>query len=82
MDIQAEKLLLIEQLIQIGDTKLIEQIRDLLQSGINPLVGYEADGKAITQKDFIKMVEQAEDEVAMGKYQTIEELEKEAESWK
>ncbi|MCA6433975.1 MAG: hypothetical protein IM574_10225 [Cytophagales bacterium] len=54
----------------------------MLQSGSNPVVGYEANGKAITQKDFIKMVEQAEDEVAMGKYQTIEELEKEAESWK
>lgn len=26
MDIQAEKLLLIEQLIQIGDVKLIEQV--------------------------------------------------------
>jgi hypothetical protein len=81
MDLQAEKLLLIEQLIQIGDVKLIEQMRDLLKSGNNPIVGYEANGKAITQKDFIKMIEQAEDEVAIGKYQTIEELEKEADNW-
>ena len=82
MDIQTQKLILIEQLLHVDDTKIIDQVRDLLRSGSNPVVGYEANGKAITQKDFIKMVEQAEDEVAMGKYQTIEELEKEAESWR
>lgn len=82
MDIQTQKLILIEQLVHVDDTKIIDQVRDLLRSGSNPVVGYEANGKAITQKDFIKMVEQAEDEVAMGKHQTIEELEKEAESWK
>jgi hypothetical protein len=81
MDIQAEKLLLIEQLIQIGDAKLIEQVRDLLKSGSNPVVGYEANGKAITQKDFIKMIERAEGEVTLKKYQTIEDLDKESEKY-
>jgi hypothetical protein len=82
MDIQTQKLILIEQLLHVDDTNIIDQVRDLLRSVSNPVVGYEANGKAITQKDFIKMVEQAEDEVAAGKYQTIEELEKEAESWR
>ncbi|MCE2993986.1 MAG: hypothetical protein ACK5RG_16105 [Cyclobacteriaceae bacterium] len=82
MDIQTQKLILIEQLLHVDDTTIIDQVRDLLRGVSNPVVGYEANGKAITQKDFIKMIEQAEDEVAMGKYQTIEELEKEAESWR
>lgn len=81
MDIQTQKLILIEQLLHVDDTTIIDQVRDLLRGVSNPVVGYEASGKAITQKDFIKIIEQAEDEVAMGKYQTIEELEKEAESW-
>jgi len=81
MDIQTQKLILIEQLLHVDDTTIIDQVRDLLRTVSNPVVGYEASGKAITQKDFIKIIEQAENEVAMGKYQTIEELEKEAESW-
>ncbi|MFY8036487.1 MAG: hypothetical protein ACOVMQ_04915 [Cyclobacteriaceae bacterium] len=82
MDIQTQKLILIEQLLHVDDTTIIDQVRDLLRGVSNPVVGYETNGKAITQKDFIKMIEQAEVEVAMGKYQTIEELEKEAESWR
>jgi ribulose bisphosphate carboxylase small subunit len=81
MDIQAEKLLLIEQLLQVRDAKVIEQIRQLLEKSYNPIVGYEANGKAITQQDFIKQIEQAEKEYKSGNYQTIDEVEKESETW-
>lgn len=81
MDIQAEKLLLIEQLLRIRDVRVMEQVRELLKKESNPIVGYEVDGRPITQHDFIKMIEQSEKEYESGNYQTMEELEKESESW-
>ena len=81
MDIQAEKLLLIEQLLRIRDARVIEQVRELLKKENNPVIGYEADGRPITQQDFIKKIEQAEKEYGQGNYQTIGDLEKESESW-
>lgn len=81
MDIQAEKLLLIEQLLQIRDAHVIEQVRELLRKENNPVVSYEADGRPITHQDFIKKIEQSEMEYGQGNYQTIEDLEKESEKW-
>lgn len=81
MDIQAEKLLLIEQLLRIRDERVIEQLRELLKEENNPVVGYETDGRPITQQDFIRKIEQAEEEYEQGNYQTIEKFEKESESW-
>lgn len=81
MDIQSEKLLLIEQVLRIRDTHMIEQVRELLKKENNPVVGFETDGCPITQYDFIKKIEQAEKEYVSGNYQTVEELEKESEGW-
>ncbi|HRK55094.1 MAG TPA: hypothetical protein PK185_14335 [Cyclobacteriaceae bacterium] len=81
MDIQAEKLLLIEQLLLVRDAQVIEQVRELLKRESNPIIGYEADGRPITQQDFIKTIEQSEKEYEQGNYQTIENLEKESETW-
>ena len=81
MDLQAEKLLLIEQLLQICDARVIGEVRELLKKENNPIVGYEADGRLITHQDFIKMIEQGEQEYKQGNFQTIDELEKESESW-
>src|SRR5690606_41481993 len=81
MDIQAEKLLLIEQLLQLRDVKVIEKIRQLLEKSYNPIVGYEPDGKPITQQDFIKQIEQAEKDYESGNHQNIDEIERETETW-
>lgn len=81
MDIQAEKLLLIEQLLLVRDAQVIEQVRELLKRENNPIIGYEADGRPITQQDFIKTIEQSEKEYEQGSYQTIEDLEKESGTW-
>lgn len=78
---QAEKLLLIEQLLQIQDGKVIAQVRKLLEKSYNPIVGYEANGKPVTQRDFVKSIEQAEAEHRSGNFQSIDEVEKESESW-
>ena len=81
MDIQAEKLLLIEQLLRVRDERIMKQVRELLSKENNPIVGYEADDRAITQHDFIKKIEQAEKEYESGNFQTIDEIEKEFEAW-
>jgi hypothetical protein len=81
MDIQAEKLQLIEQLLQIRDIRIIEQIRELLKKTHNPVVGYNANGSPITQQDFIQQIEQAENEYKSGNYQSLDEVEKESETW-
>ena len=41
------------------------------------IVGYDAEGRAITLRQFIDKVEEAEAEYQSGKYKTIDELEKE-----
>lgn len=56
-------------------------MKELLNKESNPVVGYETSGRPITQRDFIKMIEQAEQEYESGKYQTMDEVEKESESW-
>jgi len=81
MDIQEEKLLLIEQLLRVSDGKLIEEVRELLNNNNNPIIGYDAHGQAIPYKDFIKKIEQAENEYVGGNFQTIQELEKESDNW-
>ena len=81
MDIQAEKLHLIEELARVQDIHIIEQIKQLLKKAHKPIIGYTANGQSITQRDFIHQIEQAENEHRSGNYQTIDEVEKESESW-
>lgn len=81
MDIQAEKLHLIEELARVQDIQIIEQIKQLLKKAHNPVVGYNASGQSITQKDFIQQIEQAENEYKSGNYQSVDEVEKESETW-
>ncbi len=81
MDIQAEKLQLIEQLLRTRDIRILEQIRELLKKEDNPVVGYHADGKPMTQQDFIQMIEDSEEEYRQGKFQSIDDVEKESEGW-
>ena len=81
MDVQTEKLQLIEQLLRTNDMRVLAEIREILSKTINPVVGYEPDGTPITQQDFIRKIEKAEMEFAQGNYRTIEEFEKEVEKW-
>jgi hypothetical protein len=81
MDIQAEKLHLIEELARIQDIHIIEQIKQLLMQKNNPVVGYEIDGSLITRKQLIKRIGEAETRIDNGEFITQEDLEKESENW-
>ncbi len=81
MDIQTQKLILIEQLLHVDDTKIIDQVRKILNKSESKIIGYELTGAPISKRDLLKKVELAEKEYKEGNYQTIDELEKESESW-
>lgn len=81
MDIQTQKLILIEQLLHVDDTKIIDQVREILNNSESNIIGYELTGIPISKRDLLKKVELAEKEYKEGNYQTIDELEKESEGW-
>lgn len=81
MDIQTEKLHLIEELARLQDIRIIEQIKQLLKQKNNPVVGYEINGDPITRKQLVKRIEEAEKRIDNGEYTTQKDLEKEAENW-
>lgn len=80
MDIQAEKLYLIEELARIQDISIIEQIKQLLKKN-NPVMGYDIKGAPITGKQLIQRIEKAEQRIDKGEYITQEDIEKESENW-
>lgn len=81
MDLQESKLSVIERLLRVQDAQIIEQVKNLLDKENNPIVGYSTKGEPITRKELVHLIEESEEEYTTGKYQTIEQLKKEAESW-
>ena len=81
MDIQAEKLHLIEELARVQDIQIIEQIKQLLKQKNNPVVGYKINDEPITRKQLIKRIEEADERINNGEYTSHEDLEKESENW-
>ena len=80
MDIQAEKLYLIEQLARVQDAEIIDQIKKILSRMNNPIVGY-SNGTPITKKELISRIDAAESRITKGDFVSQEDLEKEAENW-
>jgi len=81
MDIQAEKLHLIEKLAKTQDIKIIEQIKSLFLKKTDALVGYDIHGRSITRQQLIERIEEADRRIDKGEYITQQDLEKEAENW-
>lgn len=74
MNIQAEKLFLIEVLARIEDVDVIRQVKQLLTQN-DPIIGYELNGNSITRKQLIARIEAAEDRIDNGQFITQEALE-------
>lgn len=54
MDIQAEKLILIEQLLKLQDAHIINRVKELLQNvPKEKIAGSDHNGQMITQSDLI-----------------------------
>lgn len=78
MDIQTEKLHLIEQLTRLQDAEIIGQIKSLLE---NRVAGTEPNGKVITASDLIARAEASNRAIEADEITEIEDLEEESKSW-
>ncbi len=81
MDLQTQKLILIEQLLHVDDSTVINKVREILDNSESNTIGYELTGQPISKRDLLKKIEVAEKEFKEGKYQTIDEVGKESEGW-
>ena len=80
MDIQAEKYALIEELMKVQDVTIVSEIKTMLLNR-NKVVGYEADGQAITASQMKSDILSAKKRIESGQYTTQEDLEREVENW-
>lgn len=68
---------------QIDETfinEVYQKIRKLIDKK-DTVVGYDASGKPIKKSRFVADIKEAEMQIEKGEYITIEELEKESETW-
>ena len=81
MDINAEKLYLIEQLARLEDIKIIHQIKDLLSSQKEPIASYKPDGGSITGSELVARARDSNKAIKEGRVIITQDLEKESENW-
>lgn len=78
MDIQAEKLYLIEQLAKLQDAGMIKQVKELLQGSSKEKA---LNSKIITWSDLIARAEASEKAIEQGDITSIEVFEEESKTW-
>ena len=78
MDIQAEKLYLIEQLAGLQDAGMIKQVKELLQGSSKEKA---LNSKIITWSDLIARAEASEKAIEHGDITSIEVFEEESKTW-
>ena len=76
MDIQAEKLLLIEWLARLNDIKIIQDIKALKKETDKDLF------KRYTDRDLVNRAEASLADIAAGRTTNLSEFKTEIESWK
>lgn len=79
MDLQASKLDVMQKIMSVSRTSLLEKINTLLDKEM--VVGYTAQGEPLTKESYNMRLEQAEKQILSGEYTTQEDLEKESENW-
>ena len=78
MDIQAEKLYLIEQLAKLQDAGMIKQVKELLQDSPKDKA---LNSRVITRSDLIARAEASEKAIEQGDITSIEVFEEESKIW-
>ena len=74
--IQNRKLLLIEQVINLEDDKILQQFEELVDALLhNPSL------KKITQEELISRAIQSEKDIENGDYYSLDEVKKISENW-
>ncbi len=67
---------------ETSDTTVLKALHTLLkQKKDEGIIGFTSDRKPLTKKEFIKRIEKAETQIRKGQSVTIDELEREAQTW-
>lgn len=81
MDIKAEKLYLIEQLTQLQDVKVIQQIKNILNTQKELVAGSRPDGRTITQSALLARAKASTKAIKDGEIIKMDDLEEESKGW-
>ncbi len=79
-NIQAQKYLLIRQLVELDDLNLYNQIKSLLDKA-NPVVGSNPSGKVLTQQELMSRALDANTDIENGDYTDLDRLIEESKKW-
>lgn len=74
MNIEAQKLWLIEQLLQVEDRDLLEYLK-------NAFLGYSTQLQPMTWQELQTKIDQSEQDYANGRTYTTEQLDEEMKNW-
>ncbi|MGL2964870.1 hypothetical protein ACSVH2_13690 [Flavobacterium sp. RSB2_4_14] len=81
MDIAAKKIELMDWLLHINDESKLKKILALKSILDKEVVAHTISGYPVDKQEYIQLVKEADERISSGKYTTIEDLEKEIESW-
>lgn len=81
MDIAAKKIELLDWLLHINDESKLKKIMALKTILDKDAVAHTVNGYPVDKEEYISMVKEADERITSGNYTTIEDLEKEIESW-
>ncbi|NOU18695.1 MAG: hypothetical protein HOO91_14165 [Bacteroidales bacterium] len=80
MNIQARKLILIEEFLRISDESLITKIESFIKQ--EKKVSHEKNLKPMSLNEFHEMIDQAKCDCDTGRVITHQELKKKVKTWK
>jgi hypothetical protein len=80
MNIQARKLILIEEFLRISDESLITKLESFIKE--EKKVSHKKNLKPMSLNKFHEMIDQAERDSAAGRVISHQELKKKVKSWK
>ena len=82
MDIQSEKLHLIEQLTKLQDINIILKVKEILQGSTREkAVGYNEDGRTITESELISRAEASNKAIKEKKTKSINQVRANMKGW-
>lgn len=76
MNTETLKLNIVQQILNLSDTRILEQVKELL--GSETIVGYRTDGTPITKNQFVAEMDEQQERIKKGEAQfyTTEEVRK------
>ena len=80
MDIQAEKYLVIEELMKVQDIKLITQLKTILRNR-DKVVATGIDGETISESQMRTDILEAKERIMSGQFTSQDDLEQEVQNW-